>query len=58
MAAQLKTAYRQPYNDKFTDDASVVEGVGFAINLIEGSHHNIKITFPEDIALAEALLGL
>jgi len=57
-AAYLKTAYQQPYSDKFTDDASVVEAAGFTINLIEGSHHNIKITFPEDIALAEVLLGL
>jgi 2-C-methyl-D-erythritol 4-phosphate cytidylyltransferase len=58
VAAQLKTAYKQPYSDKFTDDASVAEAAGFAINLIEGSHQNIKITFPEDIALAEVLLGL
>jgi 2-C-methyl-D-erythritol 4-phosphate cytidylyltransferase len=58
VAAQLKTAYQQPYTDKFTDDASVAEAAGFTINLIEGSHQNIKITFPEDIALAEVLLGL
>jgi 2-C-methyl-D-erythritol 4-phosphate cytidylyltransferase len=55
---QLKKAYEQTYDEKFTDDASVVEAAGFTINLIEGSHHNIKITFPEDIALAEVLLGL
>jgi 2-C-methyl-D-erythritol 4-phosphate cytidylyltransferase len=58
MVSQLKTAYEQPYSDKFTDDASVVEAAGFVINLIEGSHQNIKITFPEDIALAEVLLSL
>ncbi|HZY38337.1 MAG TPA: 2-C-methyl-D-erythritol 4-phosphate cytidylyltransferase [Mucilaginibacter sp.] len=57
-ASQLKQAYGQSYSNKFTDDASVVESAGFTINLIEGSHHNIKITFPEDIALAEVLLGL
>jgi 2-C-methyl-D-erythritol 4-phosphate cytidylyltransferase len=57
-AAQLKKAYLQTYSDKFTDDASVVEAVGFAVNLLEGSHDNIKITFPEDIALAEVLLSL
>ena len=58
VVSQLKSAYQQEYNDNFTDDASVVEAAGFPINLIEGGHHNIKITFPEDIALAEALLGL
>ncbi len=56
-ADQLKSAYRQAYSDKFTDDASVVESAGFTINLIEGSYSNIKITFPEDIALAETLLS-
>jgi len=55
-SSQLKEAYQQHYNDKFTDDASVVEAAGFPINLIEGSTANIKITFPEDIALAEWLL--
>jgi len=55
---QLKKGYQQTFDDKFTDDASVVEAAGYSINLIEGSYSNIKITFPEDIALAEALLGL
>lgn len=53
---QLKTAYLQDYNDSFTDDASVVEAAGFNIHLIEGDHQNIKITFPEDIAIAELVL--
>lgn len=55
-AAQLKEAYLQPYQDKFTDDASVVEQTGVNINLIGGSYTNIKITYPEDIAIAEFLL--
>jgi 2-C-methyl-D-erythritol 4-phosphate cytidylyltransferase len=53
----LKKAYKQPYTDKFTDDASVVEQSGVAITLIAGDHSNIKITFPEDIAIAEALIN-
>ncbi|RYZ92178.1 MAG: 2-C-methyl-D-erythritol 4-phosphate cytidylyltransferase [Sphingobacteriaceae bacterium] len=56
-AAQLNKAYKQPYNEAFTDDASVVEKAGFAISLIEGNYNNIKITFPEDIAIAELLLS-
>lgn len=55
-AVQLKQAYQLPYNDNFTDDASVVEQTGVNINLISGSYQNIKITFPEDIAIAEFLL--
>jgi 2-C-methyl-D-erythritol 4-phosphate cytidylyltransferase len=55
-SAQLKKAYLQPYSSHFTDDASVVEGTGIKINLIEGSYQNIKITFAEDIAIAELLL--
>lgn len=53
----LKAAYGQPYNELFTDDASVVEKNGTAITIIEGSYSNIKITFPEDVIIAEALLS-
>jgi len=52
----LKQAYEQPYREAFTDDASVVEQAGHLITLTEGSYQNIKITFPEDIAIAEMLL--
>ncbi|HWD87524.1 MAG TPA: 2-C-methyl-D-erythritol 4-phosphate cytidylyltransferase [Mucilaginibacter sp.] len=55
-AGQLKQAYLQPYLEKFTDDASVVEQTGVNINLVNGSYQNIKITYPEDIAIAEFLL--
>jgi 2-C-methyl-D-erythritol 4-phosphate cytidylyltransferase len=55
-SSQLKKAYLQPFDNKFTDDASVVEETGVPINLIEGSYSNIKITFPEDLAIAETLL--
>jgi 2-C-methyl-D-erythritol 4-phosphate cytidylyltransferase len=53
----LKKAYEQQYSEKFTDDASVVEQYGVEIQLTEGDHQNIKITFPEDIAIAELLLS-
>ena len=52
----LKAANRQPYNDGFTDDASVVESYGYAITLVEGNRENIKITTPYDITVAEALI--
>lgn len=56
-ARQLKKAYEQHYSPKFTDDASVVEQSGMPIYLISGSYQNFKITFPEDIAIAELLLA-
>lgn len=52
----LKQAYQQEFNDDFTDDASVVEKSGEQIRLVDGDYTNIKITFPEDIAIAELLL--
>ena len=52
----LKAANRQPYNDGFTDDASVVESYGHAITLVEGNRENIKITTPYDIVVAEAII--
>ena len=52
----LKAANRQPYNDGFTDDASVVESYGHEITLVEGNRENIKITTPYDIIVAEAII--
>ena len=53
----LKAANRQPYNDGFTDDASVVESYGQDITLVEGNRENIKITTPYDIVVAEAIIN-
>jgi len=52
----LKAANCQPYNDGFTDDASVVESYGHTITLVEGNRENIKITTPYDIVVAEAII--
>jgi 2-C-methyl-D-erythritol 4-phosphate cytidylyltransferase len=54
---QLSLAYQQNFESFFTDDASVVEKAGFAIHLCDGDEFNFKITFPEDILLAEAILN-
>lgn len=51
----LKAANRQPYNEGFTDDASVVEAYGYPITLVEGNRENIKITTPYDLKIAEVL---
>jgi 2-C-methyl-D-erythritol 4-phosphate cytidylyltransferase len=39
-----------------TDDASLVERLGVPVKIIEGSRLNFKITTPEDLVLAEAIL--
>ena len=41
----------------FSDDASVVEHYGHVVHLIEGEYRNIKVTTPEDLVVAEALLA-
>ncbi|MBW2559104.1 MAG: 2-C-methyl-D-erythritol 4-phosphate cytidylyltransferase [Deltaproteobacteria bacterium] len=51
-------AYKSAYKEGFygTDDASLVECMGGSVKTIPGSHDNIKITTPEDLALGELLL--
>lgn len=41
----------------FTDDTSIMEAAGFKVKTVEGSYKNIKITTPEDIAIAKILEG-
>ena len=41
-----------------TDDASLVERAGGRVALVEGEKTNIKLTSPEDLVLAEAILGV
>ena len=53
---ELKESYLKDYNTHFTDDASVVEANHYPIFIEQGDQFNIKITFPEDIILAEAFL--
>ncbi len=51
--SQIKEAYNQLYEANFTDDASVLERMGYPIHLTEGNRENIKITDPFDLYLAE-----
>ena len=39
-----------------TDDAALVEAIGGTVVVVEGEHTNIKITTPDDLRIAEALL--
>ena len=52
----LIKAYKEAFRNEFTDDASVVERLGETIHFVEGDFSNIKITFPDDLLIAEALL--
>lgn len=55
--ALIKKAYQIKDDPSLTDDASVAERSGHIISLFEGSYDNIKITTPEDLIVAEALLN-
>ena len=55
-AQMLLDAYRLPFEQTFTDDASVVERAGHSVTLVNGDPQNLKITRPMDLALAEYLL--
>ena len=56
-AEALRKAYEQEFSELFTDDASVMEAAGHTIHLCEGEQQNIKITRPEDIIIAEAIIA-
>lgn len=51
----IMEAYRHLKNE-VTDDASLVEQLGYQAKLYPGAYDNIKITTPEDLVVAEALL--
>lgn len=53
----LKQAYGQGFDTLFTDDASVAERYGIPLTFTEGERLNIKITTPEDLILARAILS-
>ena len=49
----IKKSYKQAFNPIFTDDASVVEALGYDIQLVAGEELNFKITTPTDLIIAE-----
>ena len=58
LSEDLKTAYNQGFDLSFTDDASVVRRYGVPLSYIAGERNNIKLTTPEDLSLAEAILQI
>ncbi len=57
-AALIKEAHDRARKTGFeaTDDSRLVERFGEKVKMIQGSYENIKITTPEDIKIAEAIL--
>ena len=53
----LRNAYNAPFQDAFTDDASVAEMDGVQIKLTEGDEMNIKVTTPFDLKMANFMLS-
>lgn len=51
----LQQAYKTPFQEVFTDDASVVEAF-HPISLVPGENTNIKITNPIDLSIAEWII--
>lgn len=56
-AALLRRAYAQQ-DLSSVDDAQLVERLGETITVVEGDVRNIKITAPEDVRLARAIIGV
>jgi 2-C-methyl-D-erythritol 4-phosphate cytidylyltransferase / 2-C-methyl-D-erythritol 2,4-cyclodiphosphate synthase len=54
----LRRAYDAAYHDNYygTDDASLAERLGIKVQMVAGTYNNIKITTPEDLITAEAIL--
>ncbi len=52
----IAKAFERKEMASFTDDASVFEAAGMSVERVEGDYRNIKITTPEDLILAEAIL--
>ncbi|CAN5582113.1 2-C-methyl-D-erythritol 4-phosphate cytidylyltransferase [soil metagenome] len=58
-AVTLRDAHRRAADEGFeaTDDAQLIERYGGVVTVVHGSTRNLKLTRPEDFALAEAMLS-
>lgn len=53
----LRHSYTREFAKNFTDDSSVVEAAGYAVEMVAGEVENLKITTPYDLKLANYLLN-
>ncbi|MBF8304228.1 MAG: 2-C-methyl-D-erythritol 4-phosphate cytidylyltransferase, partial [Dehalococcoidia bacterium] len=51
----IQAAYTR-IQEEVTDDASMVEKMGYSVKIFMGAYENIKITNPQDLATAEWIL--
>ncbi|MDN0073853.1 2-C-methyl-D-erythritol 4-phosphate cytidylyltransferase [Crenobacter sp. SG2303] len=56
-AAMLAEALGHGATEAITDEASAIEARGLAPRLVEGDAQNFKVTYPQDLALAAAILA-
>jgi 2-C-methyl-D-erythritol 4-phosphate cytidylyltransferase len=56
VASVLRDAHRT--GGEATDDAGLLEDIGATVLTVEGEPHNLKLTHPEDLVLAEALIDM
>lgn len=56
---EIIEAHRKAAEEDFTgtDDASLIERIGWKVNVVRGRHENIKITTPIDLFLAELFMN-
>ncbi|MGP0595205.1 2-C-methyl-D-erythritol 4-phosphate cytidylyltransferase [Nitrospira sp. T9] len=47
----------QQHQWEVTDDAALIERMGYPVSVVEGSCFNIKVTKPDDLVFGEAILG-
>jgi len=52
LKTMLQEAYRRPFHEGITDDATLIEEAGFEVRLVLGNEENIKITTPFDLQIA------
>jgi 2-C-methyl-D-erythritol 4-phosphate cytidylyltransferase len=53
----LLAAFNQPFDPSFTDEATVVEKLGYSVALFPGEDVNIKITVPADLEFARIVVS-
>ena len=58
LSDDIKAAYQQAYDPRFTDPASVAAGINIPLTPVEGERYNIRIDTPEDLSVAGALRQL
>lgn len=54
----LRKAFKLPYDQAFTDEATLVERLGQPVHLVEGDEQNIKVTTPMDLAFIGSRMNI